>query len=217
MQTKIRISLVEDHPEFREVISLVLQNEPDFELINSFGSAERALRKFENATGIESSDIVILDLNLPEMSGLEALPWIQTYQPNAKIIILSQSDSEADIIKAIELGASGYLLKASEITQIADAIRSVANGGASLDPKVAKYILQHLTAKPVALEIAKPLSKREMEILRLISEGMLKKQIAHQLGISLNTVVRHIVHIYEKLEVQNAAAAVTKGYRSGIL
>lgn len=151
------------------------------------------------------------------MSGLEALPWIKKYQPNAKTIVLSQSDSEDDIYTAIQLGAAGYHLKSSDIGDIGRCVHTVLEKGASLDPKVASLILKNLSKPNTEKSPVKALSARELEILHLISDGLSKKEIAAKLGISVNTVIRHIVHIYEKLEVSNAASAVSRAYRSGIL
>ncbi|MEP2777527.1 MAG: response regulator transcription factor [Luteolibacter sp.] len=217
MSKTIRIAIIEDHPEYREVVAIALAKEPDMELIGTYGSAERALKKLQNQQPEDEPSIILLDLNLPGMSGLEAIPWLQKYVPQSKIIVLSQSDKEAEVLSAIQQGASGYLLKSSQIHQLISSIRSVAGGGATLDPDIANYILKTVQNKPPGLEVSKPLTEREMEILVMLSKGSLKKEIADELGISINTVVKHIVHIYEKLEVQNAPAAIDKAYRSGIL
>lgn len=214
---RIQVILVEDHPEYREVISLALEDEPDIELSHQFGSAERALRALQDRTVEKKPDVVLLDLNLPGISGLEAIPWFKKYVPKTRIIILSQSNMEADVVQAIRLGAAGYLLKSSTIEQIVAAIRSVAEGGASLDPDIANFILKSLQDRPPAQEPKRALSEREQEILQLLGEGLLKKQIADKLGISINTVAKHIVHIYEKLEVQNAPSAISQAYKSGLL
>ena len=215
MKNKISIILIEDHPEYREVIHLALEDEADIKLTHQFGSSERALSMFQDPT-TPLPDIVLLDLNLPDMSGLEAIPWLKKYSPITKIIILSQSDQEADVVQAIECGASGYLLKSSSVEQIVKSIRSVADGGASLDPKIANFILKTMRAPPEKEEAHKALSQRELEILICISDGLLKKQIADKLGISINTVAKHIVHIYDKLNVQNAPAAIDQAYKTGV-
>lgn len=195
---------------------MALASEADLELIGTYGSAERALRILENPKNEAKPDIILLDLNLPGISGLEAIPWLKEYVPNSKIIVLSQSDKESEVVSAIQLGATGYLLKSSQIDQLIASIRSVADGGSTLDPQIAKYILKRFQDKQPDLKVAKPLSERELEILHMLSEGLLKKEIAEKLGISINTVVRHIVHTYEKLEVQNAPAAINKAYKAGI-
>jgi DNA-binding NarL/FixJ family response regulator len=215
MDQKIKIILVEDHPEYREVIELALEEVGDMELVHQFGSAERALSHLQDLPSVDQPGILLLDLNLPGMSGLEAIPWIKKYAPETKVIVLSQSNKEADVVQSIQFGASGYLLKSARIDQLVEGIRSVANGGASLDPAIASFILAGLRASaPAAAQ--QTLSDREFEVLSLLADGLVKKQIANQLEISVNTVVKHIVHIYEKLGVQNAPAAISQAYKSGI-
>ena len=118
MKPPIHIALIEDHPEYREVIELALAKEADLVLTDQFGTAEMALRKIEAHKITQKPDVVLLDLNLPGMSGLDAITWLKKYSPKTKIIILSQSDREADVYQAIQHGASGYLLKSSTIGQI---------------------------------------------------------------------------------------------------
>jgi DNA-binding NarL/FixJ family response regulator len=216
MKRKIRVMLVEDHPEYREVIDLAIEEESDIELTNQFGSAERALRSLQDRTLRQEPDLILLDLNLPGLSGIEALSYFRSSIPSAKIIILTQSNKEADVLNGIQKGASGYLLKSSTVQQIIEAIRSVAGGGATLDSGIAKYILATMQARPPAEQLEKELTSREREILTLLSEGLLKKEIGDRLNISTNTVSNHIAHIYEKLEVQNAPAAVHRAHRLGL-
>lgn len=154
---------------------------------------------------------------LPGMSGIEAIPLFKKHTPDTHLLVLSQSEDESDVIKAISMGASGYLLKNASLNTIIDGIRTVAAGGASLDAKVAKYILNNVQKQRPDSANAARLTKREMQVLQLVSEGLLKKEISDKLGISVPTVATHVRHIYEKLGVQNAPAAVTKAFRSGIL
>lgn len=208
--------LVEDSRDYREVIKLALSRDPGMELQEEFGTTEIALRKVQNANPGELPDLLLLDLQLPGMGGLDSLPWFREYMPGVPVMILTQSDAEADVVTAIERGAAGYLLKSSTVEQLKNAIQMVANGGASLDPEVARYVLdcfknEKRLKKPEAL-----LTSREMDVLVLIAEGDPKKAICEKLGISYNTVDVHVRHIYEKLEVQNAPAAVSKAYRKGL-
>jgi DNA-binding NarL/FixJ family response regulator len=217
MKRKISIMLIEDHPEYREVIELALKKEDDLELISQFGTAERALRSLQDMSTRREPDIILLDLNLPGMNGLEALPFFRSAMPGVKIIILTQSDREADVYQAITLGAAGYLLKSSTLTNIIENIRTVMNGGAPLDAKVARYILTTLQTKPSKTEADHPLlSPREMEVLNLMAEGLVKKEIAETLNISTATVVTHANHIYEKLHANNAPSAIDKAHRLGL-
>lgn len=150
------------------------------------------------------------------MSGLDALPYFKEYSPQSRIIILTQSDSESDLLRSITLGAWGYLRKSATVSEILQGIRTVMTGGASLDTNVARFILenlqQHLPKQNVEIE----LSHRELEILKLLGEGFVKKEIAHTLEIGYSTLDTHVGHIYEKLQVRNAPSAIGKAYRLGI-
>lgn len=216
MKQSIRILLVEDHPEYREVIDLALKKEPDMELHGQFGSAEAALHRLQERPRRSEPDIILLDLNLPGISGLDALALLAKEAPSAKIIILTQSDKEADILRAITLGAAGYLLKSASRRAIIDGIRMVMNGGASLDAGIARFILKTLQSHLPKKSAEHQLSKREMEILTLLAEGLMQKEIALKLNISNTTVVTHINHIYLKLNVTNAPAAINKAHLVGL-
>ena len=213
---KTKIMLVEDHPEYREVIELTLSREPNMELTSQFGTAERALRHAQDANHSDRPDVILLDLNLPGMSGLESISWFKDYTPKTKVIVLTQSDKEADILRAIKLGASGYLLKSSSVAQIKEGIKTVMNGGASLDSSLAKFILNTVKSNISESGTTQALSNREMEVLTLLAKGDSKKEIAAQLGISNTTVITHVGHIYEKLNARNAPAAIAKAYQVGI-
>ena len=216
MNNKIRVMLVEDHPEYREAIELALGKEPAMELTGQFGTAERALRSLKHAKHCSVPDVILLDLNLPGMDGLEAMPLFSSVMPEAKIVILTQSDQEANVLKAIRRGASGYLLKSATLKQITDGIRNVHKGGASLDANVATFILKTLKTKLPNGEAGPVLTEREMEVLTLLADGLVKKEIAQRLCISITTVVTHVSHIYEKLNATNAPSAINKAYRMGI-
>ena len=216
MKSNIRIMLIEDHPEYREVVEMALSKEPDMELISQFGTAERALRSMQNCPKTEIPDIVLLDLKLPGMNGLDSIRWLKEYVPSSKIIILTQSDREADILRAITSGASGYLKKSSSLIQLKEGIRTVLNGGATLDAGVAKFVLQTLKSTLPQKNVNRKITEREMDVLTLLAEGLVKKEIANRLGICTTTVVTHVAHIYEKLHVQNAPSAVAKAFRLGL-
>ena len=211
----IRIMVIEDNVDYRTVIALAIDDATDMKLIGLFGTTEIALRTLETTRESEKPDILLLDLRLPGMSGLDALPLIHAASPATRIIILSQSDAPNDIVRAISSGVSGYLLKSARLKEITDSIRTVSQGGGSLDKNVAKFILEKMTTKELFHIDA--LTERENEILLMLSEGLVKKEIATQLGIGYSTVDTHVSHIYKKLGVSNAPAAVSKAYQSGIL
>ena len=216
MNHKIKIMLIEDNPAYRDVLECAFEDDVSIELISQFSTAERALRSLQDMSTRRVPNMVLLDLNLPGLTGLETIPLLLRSIPSTRIIILTQSDKEADVLKAISRGASGYLLKSSTSDQIKDGIHTVMEGGATLDPRVAKYILNAIHEPDTPQESGGPLSAREFEILTLISEGRVKKEIADQLDIGVSTVVYHVNHIYEKLNAPNAPAAVAKAYKNGI-
>ncbi|NNC88566.1 MAG: response regulator transcription factor [Akkermansiaceae bacterium] len=216
MSNPVTVMLVEDNREYREVIRLALRRDENIELASEFGTAEIALRSLQDRSQSGAPDIILLDLRLPGMTGLEALPEFAKVLPEARIIILTQSDSEADVLRAIALGAAGYLLKSSTVAEIKDGIRTVIDGGASLDPGVAKFLLKTLQSRLPKAEAEKVLSEREVEILILLGEGLVKKEIGDRLGISYPTVDSHVRHIYEKLDVHNAPSAISAAHRLGI-
>ena len=209
--------LVEDNPEYREVINLALEDELDIDLISQFGTTEVALRNIQDPKTPQQPDLILLDLQLPGMSGIEALPYFKTVAPDTKILILTQSDNESHVLSAISNGADGYLLKSADLDEITNRIRTVMDGGASLDPNVAKFILNTLQTKLPQTKIEATLTVREIDVLELIADGMVKKEIAEKLSIGYTTVDSHVGNIYKKLDVKNAPAAISKAFREGIL
>lgn len=216
MKKKIQIMLVEDNPEYRHVIHFSMEDDPEVELISQFGTAEAALRSLQNMATRRVPDVILLDINLPGISGLDALPEFGRQIPDTKIIVLTQSENESDILTAIERGAAGYLLKSASIKEIKAGIQTVMNGGASLDSKMARYLLDSMKKSRKKAPKITALSDREIEILTLIAEGLVRKEIGVELNISHKTVANHIAHIFEKLEVLNAPSAVSKAHRIGL-
>ena len=217
MKKSTNIIMVEDHPEYREIVEMALSRQDDMQLTDQFGTAERALQHLHNEGLSAKPDVILLDLNLPGIGGLEALEEIPKVAPDAKIIILTQSDQEDDVLNAIMLGASGYLLKSSTVGQIVEGIKLVKQGGASLDSRIARFVIDSLKTKLPQHEVEQMLSEREIQVLELLADGLVKKQIALKLGIGVTTVVSHVAHIYDKLEASNAPSAISKGFKLGIL
>lgn len=211
----IKIMIIEDNPAYRKGIALAIAKTEGMTLSHEFGTAAVALQKVPIFGKEEMPDLVLLDLNLPGISGLDALPRLKEILPEARVLILTQSDMQHDVLRAIELGAAGYLLKSSSIPQLLDGIRTVHRGGATLDPGLASLIIQ--TLKKQKKEDSIDLSKRELEVLAHIADGAVQKQIADQLDLSSYTVNEYIANIYKKLNVHNAPAAVSKAYKTGIL
>ena len=212
----IRVMLIEDNPYYRSVVELALLEEPDIKLVSQFGTSEIAIRSLHQADEADVPDVILLDIRLPGMDGLDAIREFRQNAPNAKILIVTQSSQEEDVLRAISLGAAGYLLKSTTLEELTDSIRTVANGGASLDSGVAKFILHTLKTIQTSGDQdddSQLLSDRELQILSLLAEGLVKKAIAKKLSISYATVDTHVGRIYQKLDVSNAPSAVNRARR----
>ncbi|QDV25195.1 Response regulator protein VraR [Aureliella helgolandensis] len=209
--------LVEDNAEYRQVIAPAINDELDIDLASQFGTAERALDSLQEQADSVKPDVILLDLRLPGMDGLSAIEHLRAQSNQAKIIVLTQSDHEEDVLRAISCGAAGYLLKSATLSQITDGIRTVYTGGGLLNTKLAAMIMRRLKKLLPSDERLEMLTEREVEVLSLLADGCERKSIADQLRISNATVCTHVAHIYEKLKVQNAPAAVAKAFRFGVL
>lgn len=214
MTKTINVMLVEDNAEYRDVVKLALEGVEDIELVSQFGTAEIAIRTLnESSSEATQPELILLDLRLPGLDGLSAIPLFRKSAPAAKIVILTQSNQEKDVLRAISAGASGYLLKSLTLEQLVSGIRTVSDGGATLDSGVAKFILSTLQEKLPPNERDGLLSARELQVLTLLAEGLVKKQIAKELEIGYSTVDTHVGRIYIKLGVTNAPSAVNKAHR----
>jgi len=211
MDRPIRVLIIEDNAEYRGAVELAMESEPDIYICGLFGTAEVAIRNLAETDPSELPDVILLDVRLPGASGIDSIASIRKVTPDSKILILTQSDQEADVVSAISQGAAGYLLKSATLSELVEGIRNVHEGKATLDPNVAKFIFDSFSKKHSSIQDS-PLSQRETDVLKLVAKGLVKKEIATQLGISYATVDTHIGRIYGKLQVNNAPSAVNKAH-----
>jgi len=204
----IRILIVDDHPVVREGLVAALEDEPDFQVAAAAGSAEEALR----VAGTARPDIVLLDLELPGLSGIDAIPRISAALPGAGIIVLTAYDTDERVLGAVRAGARGYVLKGASVEEIARAIRAVHGGGSYLASPVAAKVLRQVRSPGRTTT----LSERRM-VLREVAAGRSTKQIARGLGITERTVKFHVSSIMNKLGADNRAQAVAEAAKRGLL
>jgi len=208
----IKVAVIEDHHDFRKAIAQLLELSPGFQLTGSFSSAEEAI---EQISGME--DIILLDINLPGISGVKAIPSLKTINKKVKIIMLTMLDDDDTVMEAILNGADGYLLKKNTPDEILQSIQTCMAGGSPMTPGVASKVLYLFKKHIPQRNYEHHLTKREIEILQNIVEGLDNRQIAEKLYISLQTVRNHIRHIYEKLQVHSKSQAVVKAIREGLV
>src|SRR5262245_282260 len=214
----LRVLVCDDHALFRRGLQMVLEQEPDLELVGEAADGEEVVQRAQELM----PDVILMDVRMPRKSGIEAASEIKDALPHVKILMLTISDDEADLYEAIKAGASGYLLKEIPIEEVADAIRSVWAGQSRISPSMASKLLTEFAAMTKATE-EKPqmpsprLTDREMEVLRLVAQGLNNRDIAGKLFISENTVKNHIRNILEKLHLHSRMEAVVYAVREKMI
>lgn len=203
----IKISIVEDIPEIREGLSEYIEQVEDMVLLDLFDTAEIALIGIPE----NSPDIVIMDINLPGMNGIDCIKNLKAKNNNILFMVFTIYENDEKVFEALKAGASSYILKKTEPAKIIDSIRELKEGGSPMSSLIARKLVNIFQkSKPIANSEASKLSKRELEILTLLSKGFLYKEIADQIGVTFGTVRQHVYHIYEKLHVHNRTEALNK-------
>jgi len=202
----IRVVLAEDHPVVRTGLEELLGSEDDIEVVASVGDGAQALTCFDEL----APDVVLLDISMPVMTGIEATRRLLEAEPDARIVILTASAERAQIVEAIDAGALGYLLKDAAPAELIEGIRAAARGEAPLNPKVARELLVDRRSTK-----APELTDREAEVLGLVGEGLANKVIAQRLGISEKTVKAHLTRVYERIGVSDRTQAALWAGRNG--
>jgi DNA-binding NarL/FixJ family response regulator len=205
---RIRLLIADDHPVVRVGLRGMLAEQPDLEVIAEAQTGEEAVELAER----HLPRVVLMDLRMPEMDGVEATARITARHPEVRVLILTTYESDSDILRALETGATGYLLKDAPRQELFAAIRNAAQGKPPLAPAVAARLIERLRTPPEEV-----LSAREIEVLELVAQGKSNPDIAGELWISETTVKSHMIHIFEKLGVADRTAAVTVALRRRIL
>lgn len=204
----IRILIADDHPVVREGLAGMLAGQPDFEVVALAVDGASAVSTYKEL----SPDVVLMDLRMPGLDGVGAIEAIKEDQSSAHILVLTTYDSDADIVRAIEAGATGYLLKDTPREELFRAIRAAASGESVLAPTVAARLMTRMRAPA-----EEHLSAREIEVLELVALGNSNKAVGKALQISTATVKTHLIHIFGKLGVTDRTSAVTTAIEKGII
>lgn len=203
---RIRVSIVEDNRGTRESLTELLTRAPALRFVGAHPDGEAALRQLPG----EAPDVVLMDINLPKMNGIECVARLKQYLPKTQVLMLTTYEEGDLIFDSLRKGASGYLLKNVLPAELIQAIEQVHAGGAPMSMQIARKVVSHFQQIKMPQSDMEKLTKREQEILALLAKGYLYKEIADQLGISLSTVRAHLHTVYEKLHVQSRTEAVVK-------
>jgi len=209
----IKILIVDDHPVVREGIGAMLKREPDFKIV---GEATNGLEAVGKASEL-APDVILMDLRMPEMDGVEAITRIKQDMPDTKFIILTTFSDDEYIFKGIAAGARAYLLKDAPREELFKAIRAVSRGESLIQPVVASKVLDKLAELSKKSPSAETLSDREIEVLKLMAKGVSNSNIADELSITQSTVKTHITSIFQKLNVTTRTEAVTTALKRRII
>ena len=213
MAEKIHVLLADDHAVVRQGIRRFLEEAGDIEVVAEAGDGREALRLVEE----HQPDVAVLDIRMPEVTGVEATRRIKERFPQVRVLILTAYDDDPYIFALLQAGADGYVLKTASGDELVQAVRTVQRGESALSPEVATRVVQQArTGKPAtAADQVEPLTPRELDVLRLAARGLTNRAIGHELGISHRTVQGHLASIYGKLGVSSRTEAVTEAVRRG--
>jgi DNA-binding NarL/FixJ family response regulator len=202
----IGVSIIEDDAPAREILAGWIKRSRDFHHVSSYGTAERAVAQLP----AEKPNVVLMDINLPGMSGIECVERLKLMMPETQFVMLTVYEDADHLFNALAAGASGYMLKRTAREELLDALKDVEAGGSPMSSNIARKVVQSFRRPGRAADGYEDLTNRELEVLQLLACGDLYKEIAEHLGISIPTVNTHIRRIYEKLHVRSRAQAVAK-------
>ena len=202
----IKIAVVEDDTRFRKILQRVVESRPGFACVAAYSTGGEALEHIPR----NMPEVVLMDLNLPDLSGAEVTGRLKALLPNLRIIVLTVYNDTANIFKALRAGASGYLLKQATATEILNAIQEVHRGGGPMTSEIAQKVIAAFHEPAPVESVAKPLSPREKQILELVAQGYANKEVADKLSLTAGTVSWYLHEIYQKLHVQSRVQAANK-------
>lgn len=202
----ITVAIVEDDFKTRENLQTILREAPGFQCLGAFASGEAALEGLPKLR----PEVVLMDINLPKMSGVECTRQLKLLRPESLIVMLTVYDDSDRIFHALQMGASGYLLKRSPADEILRAIQDVRKGGAPMSNYIARKVVQSFQRQGASEKPAENLSKRETEVLEYVAQGYTNKEVAEALGLSVETIHAYLKNIYTKLHVRSRTEAVMK-------
>jgi DNA-binding NarL/FixJ family response regulator len=205
----ITVSIVEDNDKLRGTLARVLNRAEGFRCLSQYPTAEDALKDLPQ----NRPDVVLMDINLPGMNGVECVRQLKPLIPQTQIVMLTVYEDTDNIFKALAAGATGYMLKRTPQAELLEAIREVQRGGSPMTTHIARKVVQSLQKSSDSTPASEDLSPREQEVLDCLAQGFLYKEIAEKLGISYETVHTYIRRIYEKLQVRTRTEAVAKFLR----
>jgi RNA polymerase sigma factor (sigma-70 family) len=205
----ITVSIVEDSDKLRETLVRVINRADGFRCVSQYANAEDALKDLPQAR----PDVVLMDINLPGMNGVECVRQLKKITPEIQVMMLTVYEDTENIFDALAAGASGYMLKRTAGKELLEAIREVQRGGSPMTTHIARKVVQSFQRSAAAEAQTESLSEREQQVLDLLSQGLIYKEIAEKLGISYETVHTYIRRIYEKLQVRTRTEAVAKFLR----
>lgn len=206
LKVPITVSIVEDNEELRGTLARMLDRADGFRCISHYGNAEAALEGLLN----DKPEVVLMDINLPGMNGVECVRRLKQMLPNTQILMLTVYEDTQNIFNALAAGATGYMLKRTPRAELLAAIKDVHQGGSPMTTHIARKVVQSFQASGASVQPTENLSPREQEVLDFLAKGFLYKEIADNLGISYETVHTYIRRIYEKLQVRTRTEAVAK-------